>query len=673
MEKKKISLPIPAWLFVAVMAALLEGLVHTWVNDTIVWGRFLALMAFAFGFGGMLGLLVSLLPGKAQKWTAVAVTLVLVVFYLMQYFLQDAYQAFMPLTTVLAGAGGVATGFGDVVVQLLGRNVLRITLILAPVVLYAVFAEPVAVRWKLRGMIAWASLTCYLLGFFLVNYCTVDALRMTTAYSFDSAVRAFGVNMAMTLESFQGGQEDSLEFDVDPEPYIPETTAPDAEQELEPATEATEAPVIIYDDNVMDLDFAALAESEKNSQISSIHSYVASLEPSSQNQYTGLFEGKNLIVIMAEAFSAEVIDPELTPTLYRLANEGIQFKEFYQPTWGASTTSGEFSNMVGLVPTTGGACMTEARQQDLFLTIGKQLQKQGYSSAAFHANDYTFYNRNTTHTYLGYDIFMGFGNGMQDGVTNHWPQSDLEMVDFTLKDYLDKEPFSLYYVSVSGHSVYAKDLNAMSRKNFDAVDHLDCSETVKCYLASQLELEYALESMVRQLEEAGILENTVIVLSPDHYPYGLEKSSTWNNKKAYIEELYGFPVTNVMERDHNAAIIWSPCLEDMDLVVEAPTYSLDILPTISNLFGVEYDSRLLVGRDVLSDAEPVVLWFDSSWVTDKGSFDRSTGIFTPREGVTVEEGYVERIQKIVANKIKYCRAVSDYNYFNTLSKLLNAE
>lgn len=672
MQKKKFHLPIPAWLFVAAMAAVLECLVHTWVADTIVWGRFLALMAFALGFGSLLGLLVCLFPGKTQKWVAVVVSLVLVVFYLMQYFLQDAYQAFMPMTTVLAGAGGVATSFGDLVVQLLSRNVVRIALVLAPVVLYAVFAEPVTVRWKLRGLIASFSLVCYLLGFFLVHSCTVDALRMTSAYSFDSAVRAFGVNMAMTLDAFQGGLEDSLEFDVEPVPDIPETTVAAVPDGTE-AMEATEAPVIIYEDNVMDFDFAALAEEEKSSHISSLHGYVASVKPTVQNAYTGLFEGKNLIVFMAEAFTAELIDPELTPTLYRLANEGIRFEEFYQPTWGASTTSGEFSNMTGLVPTTGGGCMDEARQQDLFLTIGKQLQKLGYSSAAFHPNDHTFYSRHMTHTHLGYDKFEGYGNGIEDGITSQWPESDLEMIDFTIQDFVDKEPFSIYYVSVSGHSVYSQELNAMARKNYDAVAHLDYSEPVKCYLASQLEFEYALESLIRQLDEAGILENTVIAISPDHYPYGLDESSTWNNEKSYVDELYGYTVTSVIERDHNALIIWSPCLEDMDLVVETPTYSLDLLPTLSNLFGVEYDSRLLVGRDVFSDAEPLVLWYDGSWVTDKGCYNTSTGVFTPREGVTVEESYVERIQKIVANKIKYCRGVADYNYFNILSELMNAE
>ena len=96
-------------------------------------------------------------------------------------------------------------------------------------------------------------------------------------------------------------------------------------------------------------------------------------------------------------------------------------------------------------------------------------------------------------------------------------------------------------------------------------------------------------------------------------------------------------------------------------------YSLDILPTLSNLFGLDYDSRLLVGRDVFSDAEPLVLWPEFSWKTDKGTYDAET------EGVTVEEGYVERIKNTVSNKINFCKKVQDQLYFNTLSKLMNNE
>ena len=180
-------------------------------------------------------------------------------------------------------------------------------------------------------------------------------------------------------------------------------------------------------------------------------------------------------------------------------------------------------------------------------------------------------------------------------------------------------------------------------------------------------------SLIRQLEEAGIADDTVIVISPDHYPYGLERSATWKNAKNYLKELYGVTEMNRFSRDNNALIIWSGCLEDKNLKVETPVYSLDILPTLSNLFGLDYDSRLLVGRDVFSDAEPLVLWPEFSWKTDKGTYDAETKTFTPAEGVTVEEGYVERIKNTVSNKINFCKKVQDQLYFNTLSKLMNNE
>lgn len=135
-----------------------------------------------------------------------------------------------------------------------------------------------------------------------------------------------------------------------------------------------------------------------------------------------------------------------------------------------------------------------------------------------------------------------------------------------------------------------------------------------------------------------------------------------------MAELYGYDPKNHIERDHNALIMWSGCLEGKNLVVDTPTYSLDILPTISNLFGVEFDSRLLVGRDVFSDAEPIVLWYDYTWKTDKGSYNSETRKFTPADGVSVDSDYVERIKNIVYNKIYYSREVQNTDYFNYLAK-----
>ena len=100
--------------------------------------------------------------------------------------------------------------------------------------------------------------------------------------------------------------------------------------------------------------------------------------------------------------------------------------------------------------------------------------------------------------------------------------------------------------------------------------------------------------------------------------------------------------------------------------ISAPTYSLDVVPTLSNLFGVEFDSRLLVGRDVFSDAEPIVLWNNYSWVTERGKFDSIEYEFTPNPGFENDEEYISRISSIVSNKITFSQRVVDNDYYGYL-------
>lgn len=661
------KIPVPAWLYALFTVVYCETLMHLWITESFSPGRFAAVLAFALGFGGVLGQILGVIGHtKWGKWVAAVAVGLVSVLYIVEYFVSDAYVTFMSMGTLLGGAKGVATDFGDVVLTLVVRDFWRILVVLLPTLLFALLAKPV----KPSGFLRWIGLALALAGYFggfaIVRTVGVDADRLDTAYNLDSAIRCFGLNMGLTLDALNSGSaEEEAQF------VVVETTAP-AETESLPEIPGETEPVV-YEPNVMDFDFPELAEEESNIRIANIHKYVSTVQPTKKNEFTGLFKGKNLIVITAEAFAKEVIDPELTPTLYRLANEGIRFEEYYQPMWGGSTSSGEFSILTGLVSASGTNSIKESQQQELFLSIGKQLQKEGYSTFAYHNHLYNFYDRDKTHTLYGYDSYMGMNNGMEEGVTEQWPESDLEMMEFTVQQFIDKQPFHVYYMTVSGHCRYNTLGNAMSKKHYDVVKDLDCSETVKAYLACQMELEYALESLVRQLEEAGIAEDTVIVLSTDHYPYGLENSATWGNKQDYIAELYGYDPRNNAERDHNGLIIWSGCIEDMDLVVEEPVYSLDVLPTLSNLFGVEYDSRLIVGRDVFSDAEPIVLWYDYTWVTDKGVYDSATRTFTPRQGVEVDEAYVQRIKDIVYNKIYYSREAQNTDYFNYLWEALGRE
>lgn len=659
------KIAFPGWLFVMFTVLYNEAMLHLWITEDLHWGRFGAVALFALGCGCGLAFLTSLIPkGKARKWTVVGICLLISAFWLTEYFIRDSYKVFMTPKLVISGAGGVAQDYMKQVITAIVNGWWRIGLLLFPTVIYALFCKDHTVRWTLRAALAAAAVGAYLLGFWVVNSFTPDALKLKSRYEFDEAANCFGLHMAVALETIQGNAEET-------EPSF--VTAPEAPTQAEKAPEEmveSAAPPMVYGDNVMEaLDFAALAEAEPNKNVSALHSYVNSLSPTKQNEMTGLFEGKNLILITAEAFTAEAIDPVRTPTLYRMANEGIKFEEYYQPAWGASTTSGEFSNVVGLVPVTGGMCMVESTQQNLFLTLGNQLQEQNYWSAAYHNHLHDFYNRNKTHVHLGYDTFKGLYGGLE-GVDKVWTESDKQMIDATVGEYIDNQPFSIYYMTVSGHCMYSKHENFQAKKNYHLVEDMEASEAVKCYHAAQLELEFAMEALIGYLEEAGIADDTLIVMATDHYPYGLERSATWQNTSDYLRELYGVEDYDQFIRDHSALIIWSGALENMDITVEGPVYSLDILPTVSNLMGIDYDSRLLVGRDVFSDAEPLALWPDFSWKTDKGAYDAKSGNFTPEEGVEVSQEYVDYISSLVSNKITFSRSVQSLDYYNYLAKEL---
>ena len=642
--KKEVSLP--PWLLLAGMAVYAELLLHWWTAAEGAPRRLWTVLVFALAFGALLGFFVSLISDpRRAKWAAAITAAVLAVLYFGMYVIFDTYREFLSPGTILSGAGGVAADYRAIALTAVFKNLWRLAVLEAPVICYLAFADAVAVPGAVRRGLALSCAFLYAIGF-------TAASRIGPANRFDGAVKSFGLHAGITMELLRTASPGER-----PEFVTAQETVP---------ARVTRTPIkTVYEPQVLPLDFAALAETERDAGIRALHEYVAAQTPSRKNKATGLFAGKNLIFITAEAFSAQVIDPVRTPTLYRLATEGIRFREYHQPAWGGSTTAGEFSNLLGLVPTGGGRCMNMALQQDLFFTVGAALRKQGYHSTAYHNHSYTYYNRDETHTRLGYDEFIAMGNGMEAGVTKNVPESDVEMMEFTVPQFLDRQPFSIYYMTMSGHALYSRGGNAMARKNYHRVEALPYPEPVKCYLAASLELEDALTFLVSQLEETGIADDTVIVLASDHYPYALEKSSTWGNKENYLEDLYGTDNVDRFVRDRSALIIWSGSIEGKNMEVSTPVYSLDILPTLLNLFGVPYDSRLLVGRDVFSDAPPLVLWPDGSWKTETDSFDAATGSFTPSE-----EEYRKAIGAMVANKITYSENVYKRGYFNALAPLV---
>ncbi|MGD9677067.1 MAG: LTA synthase family protein [Vulcanibacillus sp.] len=405
--------------------------------------------------------------------------------------------------------------------------------------------------------------------------------------------------------------------------------------------------------NIMEIDFNELISMEDNETVKEMHNYFANVEPTSKNEYTGKYKGYNLIHIVAESFSPYAIREDITPTLYKMANEGYNFTNFYVPSWDVSTSDGEYVTLVGLLPKKGVWSFTESAKIELPFVMGNQLKELNYKTVAYHNHTYTYYNRNLSHPNLGYD-FIGVGNGLK--VTDVWPASDLEMIEMTVPEYIENIPFHTYYLTVSGHMHYSFDGNNMARKNKIYVEDLPYSEQAQAYLGTQIELDKALEHLLEQLENAGIAERTLIALSADHYPYGLDDET--------IEEFIGHKAEENFELYESRFILYTKGMESV--TIDKPSSSLDIIPTLSNLLGLEYDSRFLMGRDIFSDSEPLVIFNNKSFITEKGKYNSLTKEFILDDGADITEEYIDKISSIVESKFYYSAKILDFDYYNKI-------
>ena len=406
--------------------------------------------------------------------------------------------------------------------------------------------------------------------------------------------------------------------------------------------------------NILNIDFDKLIEEEDNDKIRSLHKYFKSVTPTEKNKYSGMFKDKNLIVITAEAFSPIAIDKELTPTLYKMYTEGFSFSNFYTPIFYVSTSDGEYVSLTSLLPKEGVWSFQESSKISLPFVYGNILKDYGYSANAYHNGRYNYYKRNLSHPNMGYK-YVGCGNGLEKKINcKIWPQSDLEMINATIDDYIENEKFLAYYMSISGHLNYTYNGNMMATKNRDKVKNLKYSEAIQAYLATNIELDKALESLINSLKEKGKLDDTVIVISADHYPYGLtinemkERATYINDEKFDIHK--------------NNLIIWNSQIKT-PIKIDKYASSLDILPTVLNLLGIEYDSRLLMGTDILSNSEGLVIFNDRSWITKYGKYDAIKGKFTEYINLEEKQKYIDEINEIVKNKFNASRLILETNYY----------
>lgn len=646
------------WLWLPIAVTVQELTLHLYAFGGE--GHFLYVLLFSLAFGGMGDVLCALCPGRGRRILAGILTVLGTLWLGAQAVYFSVFRTFLTLYSV--GGAGQVLQFWREALGGMARAWLPLLVILAPAVSYFAWGRRHLPLGPLPGkavaLAAGSTAAVQLLAAVAVGCDDRGALSPRYLYQeefiAEQSVESFGALTTLRLDVCQllgiprgGGAEtpDASSGSAAGSGAISAEVPPESPEEPEP---------IVYADNVMNIDFETLMAGH-DATLRKMDEWFASRTPTRQNEYTGYFAGKNLILFTAEGFSRFAVREDVTPTLYRLANSGFVFENFYNPLWWASTTDGEYVACTGLIPKSGCWSLYRAGNNELYFCLGNQFRALGYDTRAYHDHTYTYYNRDVSHPNMGYD-YQGVGNGLE--VKKTWPESDLEMMQLTLPEYVGDAPFHTYYMTVSGHMNYNYMGNAMSAKHKDEVAHLGLSEAAGAYLACQMELDRALEYTIQYLEETGHLEDTVICLSADHYPYGLEQET--------LTELNGGESVDMrFDVYRSTLILWSGSMTE-PVHVTKPCSSLDILPTLSNLFGLEYDSRLLMGRDVFSDSEGLVVLSDRSFLTETGRYDAAGDTFTPAPGRYASENYVKTLQREINGMFSNSRLILEQDYYRKL-------
>lgn len=565
---------------------------------------------------------------------------------------------------LLTGAGQIARN-GDEIIRLIVNNAKWVFLLALPVILYFFFfrkslsqlGDKKTEGIKLCGL---ASL------FFLVLHYSMGAFppqekRISDLYFYTNPLvettREFGLVSSLGIDLRQRifGEpipKELIKEEKYEDKYIEEGKAEEIfYHENIPLEKELVQEEIVIEPQILDIDFKALEKQRESETLALLDGYFAFLEPSYSNEYTGIFEGYNLIFITAESFWWPAVDQELTPTLYQMIHQGIHLENFYNPIWTVSTYDGEYVGLTGLLPKDGVWSLYRAAFNFSPQSLGWRMDAANYNCYAYHNHTYTYYDRHESHPNLGYD-YKGLGSGVD--VQVQWPGSDLEMMEITMDEFLDKEPFHVYYLTVSGHGAYSFSGNAMANKNKAFVEELDLSEEAASYIAANMELEHALSYLLARLEEEGLAERTLIVLNPDHIPYSLSEEA--------MEELAG-SFSREIDRYRSHGIIYTPNMEGIE--IKKPVSSLDLLPTVYNLLGLSYDSRLIIGRDVFSE-QGLVIFYNRSWLSEKGYYNSRSEKFESMVEEEIPEGYVDKINQEVKEKFYFSGLLLEEDYFSYL-------
>ena len=413
-------------------------------------------------------------------------------------------------------------------------------------------------------------------------------------------------------------------------------------------------------DKLMDEKIEALEKGAKEvkEQVSEIDAYFEKRGEKTENDMTGIFAGKNVILVLMESMDDWMITAEDTPTLLRLMEEGINFTDFYTPGYGtARTINTEFCSNTGIYLPTNGKYVFNYVTNSFDQSIASQMTAKGYSSEVFHYNTATFYSRGVFEPAMGYNAY----NCYEDYETDKDRLYDEDLV-FDIPQLREiffraGQTFNTV-ITRSAHLSYKYNevLSHYALKEYPEYRGMYGSEEEDCARVKAKLVDDFFARLLTELEAEGQLENTVIIGMTDHYTYGYKN----------MEELYAHSgVTETLLLEKTPCFIWSSDSPAME--VDKTLNTADLVPTVLNLMGIESEYSYL-GQDAFDPNYAGYAYFpDGSWIADgvacKVSSQGVPTVLYNKNDVALTAEYYEKMAAAVQEFIHISNRLLTSDYY----------
>ena len=422
-----------------------------------------------------------------------------------------------------------------------------------------------------------------------------------------------------------------------------------------------EEEVTDYSRVIDDTAWISLNEEETDKDYRLLNNYYLSKGITPKNEYTGLLEGKNLIVIMIESGSNVLLNyPEYFPNIAKLYNEGWAWDNAFSPRNTCATGNNEMSTLTSLYSINNSCTANLYRDNTYYNALFNLFNYKGYNTSSYH--DYTeyYYYRSIIHPNMGSGRYYNvYDLGIKLGTENKpWP-NDVELIEKAVPYFINEDKFMVWMTTVSSHMSY--NISSVTGDLYlDLFADEDWSMPIKRYMSKLKIVDNAIGELINELSAAGKLDDTVITLFADHYPYAFGADE--------FQEITKYDVSGNGDVDRTPFIIYNPSLTPTKF--DEYTSFINILPTLANLFNLDYDPRLYAGHDLFdSDYPNIVIFADGSWRSDIAYYDASTSKLNYLGDETYTDEEIIAINTKVKDDIDMSNLAIKKNYMEYLSTI----